>query len=276
MSNAKKVPAAGVAGKGAGVVPAGPEVLPPDGWVKRSPFGFLGYAGGDLARLGDVLLWLEHTKGLPRAASVDELVLAMPEDVMASLYYLSRADEFGAERYADLMPPDAPFSGPGSLPCPAWRTEGEHQAFLDSARLTRDPKAKTGRAALVERLKRWATVPVMEQTDPVNKPTSHASRLAVPMHLAFRWWGYGQLVAQQAAPASEADEWDGARLWKRLEALKADGKGKQTQRLVQESGIPERDIRRLVKPYRPKPTKKAAPFDGLGDTGGKGATKTRR
>lgn len=208
MSRSKKVPASGVDGTLSNVAHPAAEVLPPDGWVKRSPLGFLGYADGDLARLGDVLLWLEHTKGLPRAASVDELVQLMPEDVMASLYYISRADEFGGERYADLMPPDSTFSGPGSLPRPARRTEQEHQATLEAARLARDPNAKTGRAALVDQIQRWAAVPVVEQTDPVNKPTSHAARLAVPMNLAFWWWDYGQLATQQAAPAGADTETD--------------------------------------------------------------------
>ena len=277
MSKPKRAPGNVAPQKGQAMPPKVPVVLPPDGWVKRSPLGFLGYADGDLARLGDVLVWMERTKGLPRAVSVRELVRAMPEDVMASLYYISRADEFGGERYADLMPPDSTFSGLGSLPSPAWRSEQEHQTALEAVRLARNPNAKTGRAALAECLKRWATAPVMEQTDPVNNPASHASRLAVPMRLAFRWWDYGQLAEQQAAPAGEtADEWDGARLWERMGELKADGKGKHTQRLVQESGVPERKIRLLVEPYRPKPAKKACPFDGIGDAGGKGAPKTRR
>lgn len=277
MSKPKRAPGNVAPPKGQAMAPEVPEVLPPDGWVKRSPLGFLGYAGGDLARLGDVLVWMERTKGLPRAVSVRELVRDMPEDVMASLYYISRADEFGGERYADLMPPDSTFSGLGSLPSPAWRSEQEHQTALEAVRLARNPNAKTGRAALAECLKRWATAPVMEQTDPVNNPASHASRLAVPMHLAFRWWDYGQLAEQQAAPTGEtADAWDGARLWGRMGELKADGKGKHTQRLVQESGVPERKIRRLVEPYRPADTKKAGAIGAMARTVVKDGTKTRR
>ena len=277
MSKPKRAPGNVAPQKGQAMPPKVPVVLPPDGWVKRSPLGFLGYADGDLARLGDVLVWMEHTKGLPRAVSVRELVRAMPEDVMASLYYISRADEFGGERYADLMPPDSTFSGLGSLPSPAWRSEQEHQTALEAVRLARNPNAKTGRAALAECLKRWATAPVMEQTDPVNNPASHASRLAVPMRLAFRWWGYGQLAAQQAAPAGGvACEWTGERLWRRLEELMNDRHGKHMQRLVDETGINDREIRRRVAPYRPADTKKAGAIGAMAHTVVKDGTKTRR
>lgn len=224
MSKSKRAPVNVAPPKGPAMPPEVPEVLPPDGWVKRSPLGFLGYAGGDLARLGDVLVWMERTKGLPRAVAVRELVRDMPEDVMASLYYISRADEFGGERYADLMPPDSTFSGLGSLPSPPWRSEQEHQTALEAVRLARNPNAKTGRAALAECLKRWATAPVMEQTDPVNNPTHHVARLAVPMAKAYQWWGYGQLAAPAGAD-TEADSEPDVSTWEKVVAFNSDRPG---------------------------------------------------
>lgn len=211
MSRSKKVPASGVEGKLSNVAHPAPAVLPPDGWVKRSPFGFLGYADVDLARLGDVLLWMDHVKGWSRARSVSELVKAMPEDVMGCLYCIRRNDEFqGVDDDADLMPPDSEFStvSPGSWPCPAWRTEDEHRQWLALHRRPQsDPPRATGRAALVERLPKWARARVTgpDQPDPVNDTKSRFSMLAVPMAKAYQWWGYGR----QAAPAGADTETGG-------------------------------------------------------------------
>lgn len=54
MTKPKRAPGNVAPPRGRAVSPDVPAVLPPDGWVKDSPFGFLRYEGGDLARLGDV------------------------------------------------------------------------------------------------------------------------------------------------------------------------------------------------------------------------------
>lgn len=214
MSPPKRTPGNVAKPKGQAMAPEVPEVLPPDGWVKDSPFGFLGYADVDLARLGDVLLWMGHVKGWSRARSVSELLKAMPEDVMGCLYCIRRNDEFqGGDDDADLMPPDSEFStvSPGSWPCPAWRTEDEHRQWLALHRRPQsDPPRATGRAALVERLPKWARARVTgpDQPDPVNDTKSRFSMLAVPMAMACHWWGYGQKAAPACADTDTGGKLD--------------------------------------------------------------------
>lgn len=77
----------------------------------------------------------------------------------------------------------------------------------------------------------------------------------------------------QPAPAPEEQaSWTPERLWARHQELSKDGKGKHTQRLVAESGISERGIRRLIAPFRPQ---KAGHFDGL-CTASNGSPKSAR
>lgn len=206
MSRSKKVPASGVEGKLSNVAHPAPAVLPPDGWVKDSPFGFLRYEGGDLARLGDVQAWLEEVKGFDCLQSMAELIKRMPEDVMGCLYYINRIGDNGKPQNAQLMPPDSTFShGGGALPKPVWKSEERHAQTLAMFRTSgaAQPK-KTGRPALVDRLEHTVRVQQMGRDDPMNNPESHAARLAVPMAKAYQWWGYGQ----QAAPAGADTEAD--------------------------------------------------------------------
>lgn len=186
MSKPKRAPGNVAKPKGQAMAPEVPEVLPPDGWVKDSPFGFLRYEGGDLARLGDVQAWLEEVKGFDCSQSMAELIKRMPEDVMECLYYINKIGHNGKNQNAQLMPPDSTFSH-------------------DGGSLSK-PK---GRAGLVYRLEYAVRVQRLGMADPMNEPASHAARLAVPMAKARQWWGYGQLAAQQAAPAGADTETGG-------------------------------------------------------------------
>lgn len=187
--------------KGQAVPPDEPVVLPPDGWVKESPFGYLRYEGGDLARLGDVQAWMEEVKGFDCSQSMAELIKRMPEDVMGCLYYVNQIGDNGKPQNAQLMPPDSTFShGGGALPKPVWKSEERHAESLAMYRTSAAaaPK-KTGRPALVYRLEYAVRVQQLGTADPMNNPASHAARLAVPMAKAYQWWGYGQLAAPAGA-----------------------------------------------------------------------------
>lgn len=224
MSPPKRTPGNVAKPKGQAMAPEVPEVLPPDGWVKDSPFGFLRYEGGDLARLGDVQAWLEEVKGFDCSQSMAELIKRMPEDVMVCLYYINRIGDNGKPLNAQLMPVDSTFSHDGnSLPKPVWQSEERHAESLAMHRIHAAAQPKTtGRPALVDRLERTMRAQRMGAVDPMNNPTHHVARLAVPMAKAYLWWDYGQKAAQQAAPAgadTEAGSVPDVSTWEKLVAV---------------------------------------------------------
>lgn len=214
MSPPKRTPGNVAKPKGQAMAPEVPEVLPPDGWVKDSPFGFLRYEGGDLARLGDVQAWLEEVKGFDCSQSMAELIKRMPEDVMVCLYYINRIGDNGKPLNAQLMPVDSTFSHDGnSLPKPVWQSEERHAESLAMHRIHAAAQPKTtGRPALVDRLERTMRAQRMGAVDPMNNPTHHVARLAVPMAKAYQWWGYGQLAAPAGAD-TEADSEPDVSTW---------------------------------------------------------------
>ena len=73
-----------------------------------------------------------------------------------------------------------------------------------------------------------------------------ASRLAVSELDAAEVWGWGSAAAHADDAGPVADAWDGARLLARRDALRASGVRAYMQALAGESGIKERDIRRMI------------------------------
>lgn len=241
MSTPKRTPGNVAKPKGQAMAPEVPEVLPPDGWVKDSPFGFLRYEGGDLARLGDVQAWLEEVKGFDCSQSMAELIKRMPEDVMGCLYFIYPPGDNGKPLNAQLMPPDSTFShGGGALPKPVWKSEERHARTLAMFHASRaEPPKKTGRAALVDRLEYAVRVQQMGRDDPMNNPESHAARLAVPMAKAYQWWGYGQ----QAAPAGADTETGGepdVSTWAKVVAVYRDRPGVWTDEMCKTAAREEK------------------------------------
>jgi hypothetical protein len=206
---------------------------PPEGWNVRGQFGFMefdsGAADGRLARLGDVLRWLEDARGLPRSKALEVLIDGLPNDASEWMYTLRN----GA--YAERLPVgymfgfhtraqheeavrahnQVPWSGLGS---PEWQSElrgrrvispgfGGWGAHSGPRPAYQGPKvSEPGLPVLRLALGRWADekrwVPPKREwvntTDfeGVSWPMNY---LAVPLSKAFEWWGYGKL-AEQASP----------------------------------------------------------------------------
>ena len=73
-----------------------------------------------------------------------------------------------------------------------------------------------------------------------------AAYLAVSEADAVAVWGWGSAAAHADVAGPVADAWDGARLLARRDALRASGVRAYMQTLAGESGIKERDIRRMI------------------------------
>ena len=73
-----------------------------------------------------------------------------------------------------------------------------------------------------------------------------AAYLAVSELDAAEVWGWGSAAVHADDAGPVADAWDGARLLARRDALRASGVRAYMQTLAGESGIKERDIRRMI------------------------------
>ena len=73
-----------------------------------------------------------------------------------------------------------------------------------------------------------------------------AAYLAVSELDAAEVWGWGSAAAHADDAGPVADAWDGARLLARRDALRASGVRAYMQTLAGESGIKDRDIRRMI------------------------------
>ena len=76
-----------------------------------------------------------------------------------------------------------------------------------------------------------------------------AAYLAVSEADAVAVWGWGSAAAYADVAMPVADAWDGARLLARRDALRAAGVRAYMQTLAGESGIKDRDIRRMIEAY---------------------------
>lgn len=188
---------------------------PPEGWTVRGPFGFMefdsGAADGRLARLGDVLRWLEEVRELPRSRALDVLISGLPEGAMACMYGLKS----GA--YAQPLPVDYMFgfhtppqheeakrvhsnnawSGLGST---EWRSEFPRRIEPYQGPPVSEPGLPVLRLLLScwKEEKRW--VPAEREwvnTTDLKRGNWQANYLAVPLSKASEWWGYGRVVAEQ-------------------------------------------------------------------------------
>ena len=75
---------------------------------------------------------------------------------------------------------------------------------------------------------------------------AESSRLAVSELDAAEVWGWGSAAAHAGDAVPVAKAWDGAQLLARRDALRASGVRAYMQALAGESGIKERDIRRMI------------------------------
>jgi hypothetical protein len=203
---------------------------PPEGYDQRSRFGFLGFDNGAedgrLARLGDVLRWLETAKVLPRDKALQMLVDRLPGDAMAWLYGVKPGT-------SAVKIPDRHMFG--------FHTQEQHDAAKSAHEAGNLVSSHQGRRVIstgiprhwqdgsISRVPRpitpyngpavsepglpvlrlvlncWAQetrwVPALREqknTTDFEGSAWQANYLAVPLAKAAEWWGYGRTIA--AAP----------------------------------------------------------------------------
>lgn len=242
-------------------------IEPPDGWLVSTPFGHLSIDGtkaGRLARLGDVLKWLEGTREWSRERALMALLDGLPADAMDHVYRVQPG------RDACLVPTDDRF---GYWSDQQLEDDKQRHAANEAMRINtlglRDswatashynqsvPVSGPGMPALRKRLQDWrkATIRLSGAavcTTTVARNDWSANYLAVPLRKAFEWWGYGSMekasdTKEERQDTKPTSEWNDARIVARHAELKKDKQGKFTQRLANESGWSDRDIRRVVK-----------------------------
>ena len=165
-------------------------------------------------RLADVMWWLMKTKPLPRLRALQLLLEPIERDeVMPCLYQLDPSD------YANPVPTDSMFGfptarerrehdelfGPSSFASEEWLERDFRSRWFPPRSL--DDQPEPGGPALVQRLMQsWSTPPRRPgRPDALDDRSSYAA-LAIPIHRAFAWWGYGTVSAAPAtvqAPAFE-------------------------------------------------------------------------
>ncbi len=286
------------------VVPIGRKVddgEPPEGWNIRSPFGFLAFddtRGGRLARLGDVLLWIEKEKVLPRDRALQVLTDRLPEDAIAWVYgltdggYANKLPDGWLDTLAHRMQaPRRRQISPGisgnRIGSDEWYARDDFSSVRSDSRASKTvqasvaPAPEPGLPTLRLLLRCWGPLNQKQGDEPALRTGEQwpVNYLAVPLLKAAEWWGYGRTVEAQPKPSESpaatteqvsTDEWDGRRLAERHATLKSDGQGKWTQRLVAESGVPDREIRRRI-----ASTKSAGSIGAIASNLTKGK-KTRR
>lgn len=210
----------------------------------------LSQAGADYVQDKYPLCWYESYCG-----SVLQFSMAMQQAVQDGRLILRdhlsrvplRGDDLAYWRDADLT--YVSNCGPLVPDCAGW--DGDPTYWPDG--LVTPPGAIT-----VQEAEQWATGAGL--TEPGELP--RLLGLSLPEEAASGG-------DDQAAPAG-GNQFSPERLWERYQALRGDGKGKFMRRLAAESGISDREIRRLIKPFRP------SPFGGLGASRASQGTKARR
>jgi len=211
------------------VVPIGRKVEecdPPEGWNIRSPFGFLAFddtRGGRLARLGDVLLWIEKEKVLPRDRALQVLTDRLPEDAIAWVYgltdggYANKLPDGWLDTLAHRMQaPRRRQISPGisgnRIGSDEWYARDDFSSVRSDSRASKTVQASVapapdpGLPTLRLLLSCWGPLNQKQGDEPALRTGEQwpVNYLAVPLLKASKWWGYGQVREQQAAPVIEA------------------------------------------------------------------------
>lgn len=191
-------------------------IEPPDGWLVSTPFGHLSIDGtkaGRLARLGDVLKWLEGTREWSRERALMFLLDRLPDDAMRHVYrvqpgrdarQVSEVDSFGfltakqleeAKRIGSALAPES--QGLGST---EWQAEFARAAPPPCASGSR-PASEPGLPALRLLLTCWSKPTAREVRTRADVCTTtmqgkawQVNYLAVPLLKAFEWWGWGRVA----------------------------------------------------------------------------------
>lgn len=223
---------------------------PPASWSLETEWGYMARdatPGGRLVRLDDLVAWLSERDGIP-----SKQACRVAEDRLASL---TNADLFNlrTDDYA------SPFDGSEDF------TPGISERSFWEAQTNPDELG-------VASAKLWLSA-------------GRCCHVAVLMTRAYELWGYGEPACDSTqsqaittntahgtdgsramAPATQAiaqSDWTGVQLVALRERLKGEGVKAFTQKMVEITGLGEREIRRRISPPQPKQSN-AGPFDGLG------------
>lgn len=264
-------------------------VAPVDGWDVQSPYGALKTCAGVLlVRLEDVHLWVMQRDDIPSASAAARVFGVFVSDASSELgmkhgaaklrsnLYITDlsdyADSLGGwtgrsylEMVAEQVPyvfhhrldkgtPEALFYALGLLAGEVWAPQSRSVGFDDR----------------MEGYSADGYFPAFEKSREI------LGHFAVPIGLAHEIWGWGTVLkVGNVAPlhaVPEADgkpvisekavEWTVDRLWATCQQFERDGKGKHMKRLAEVSGMKDREIRRMIAPYR-KPTAMASMASSL-------------
>lgn len=148
-------------------------ILPPEGWELKGKHGFnrAEIADGntiDLARLGDVLDWLETTQELPRKTALERLLEGLEKGISQGVYCLHQG------KYAECLPDDFGY----------W------------ANLVLNPSRRWKRLdGYVPPLKPLPPKGIDSLRVLLNYQHHNSQFVAVPITAAYAAWGYGRIEA---------------------------------------------------------------------------------
>lgn len=197
----------------------------PEGWVLEGPFGHMAFEPGDsgrLARLAEVVKWIQTSEAMPRSEAVELLCERMPADVMTGLYQLAGKNKGRAKP----VPVNHLFGYKTAEQIDAEKAIDRQNA--SQARFMREREAgrfgsrfyiqngrigigypapsEPGRPALLRYLRAcWIQAkPLKDATcdilDDLTRRFELVNSLAIPLDKACALWGYGRVVADTAPP----------------------------------------------------------------------------
>jgi len=236
-----------------------PVIEPEEGWSvywKECLLRTNGAPEGKLVRLADVVRWLMKKQEFPLGRAVNQVCEELERASPPPLFNISSPDD-GSDGYARLA-----FS----------EDESPWERFIrftpEEARLPRMQRlyarqAKALRDVWLMRrhdLARLVNTPGEEAVYDERQTAfewsesrlSVEGRVAVTFADAHRLWGWGKVTAPavDAVDKPVESEWTPERLWDTLSRFKGDGKKAPMKRLSELSGIPDREIRRLIEPLK--------------------------
>jgi hypothetical protein len=255
----KAAPASATAQTNAATSPPA-AVQPPDSWKVQSNYGTLRtQRGDDLVRLEDVHAWLMQKKGLPSASAAAGVFSAFISDAGSELGMKHGAAAVRAHLYlADLS--DYPFSIGEFSGRLEMEKAAQYMPYVPHHRLDKGTPEALFYALGVLAGEVWAPhnmdVDLNERLDgycaegdfpTVEQGRVIVGRFCVPFRLAHALWDWGALegAADVAAPIVSS-EWTGKRLMAEQAKLKMAGVQSFTKELANQSGLSEREVRRLI------------------------------
>jgi len=262
-----------------------PAIKPEPGWKPRGRFGVMKTPDGTLlVALADVACFLRDRDGLTKLQAVDVVINAITPADIALLWNThfygasaslrsDRSSSFFDLHWMDDVDPDD-HEIPTLVDGPSAFKRFAPHAPLKYRNLPSVPREHSDSDPFEDpspELKAWLAKPESERKLDLFNEKERRSLLsylsnpspngvnvqhfhALPHYRAHELWGWGSKAQDTAqAPTSvQTNEEDGERLWHELQALEVSGCKTPMKTLSERTGIPDRKIRHLVKPYRDK------------------------